>query len=96
MADDMADDSPAMEVTKEYFDKVRSAYVNQGQIGQIGVTASLEAQANHNQRDWYLSRCVDALREANKIRRDEKLMQELREFIRRKRDELAITLDEIG
>lgn len=108
MADDspaMEDDSPTMEVTKEYFDKVRASYthqaqadiipyINQAPIGQIGVTASLEEQ--RNQHMWYLTRCIETLQEARKIQRDEKLMKELREFIRRKRDELAITLDEIG
>lgn len=48
------------------------------------------------QRDWYLEKCVSALQEANRIRRDEALMKEIRAFIRRKRDEVSNLLDEIG
>lgn len=48
------------------------------------------------QRDWYLEKCVSALQEANRIRRDEALMKEIRAFIRRKRDEVSDLLDEIG
>lgn len=48
------------------------------------------------QRDWYLEKCVSALQESNRIRRDEALMREIRAFIRRKRDEVSDLLDEIG
>lgn len=60
----------------------------------IGVTATLEEQ--RDQRQWYLHRCVEALQEANKIRADDALMKELREYLRQKRDDLALLLDNIG
>lgn len=60
----------------------------------MGITASLEEQ--RDQRQWYLHRCVEALQEANKIRADDALMKELREYLRQKRDDLALLLDNIG
>lgn len=58
--------------------------------------AGILAPAQIADRNWELSRCVDVLQEATRIRRDEVLMKEIRLFIRQKRDEAATLLDEIG
>lgn len=47
-------------------------------------------------RQWRLDKHVTTLQEANRIRRDEALMREIRMYLRMKKEEAANLIDEIG
>jgi len=47
-------------------------------------------------REYLMHRTFEVLREASRIRRDDKLMAELRIWLRQQRDELGAFLDELG
>lgn len=102
----MADDNTPMEVTKEYFDRIREAQCEQApppmRLGfgyvnpQNGIANACPVDTSLEQREFHISRCVDVLREAAQIRRDETLMKDIRTWLRRQKDELGILLDNIG
>jgi hypothetical protein len=62
-------------------------------IGGLAVNAEQQAA---QQREWMLRHSVETLQAAARIRADDKLMSELRQFIRQQRDELGLVLDTIG
>lgn len=47
-------------------------------------------------RYWQLDKFVNTLQEANRIRRDEALMKEIRMYLRMKKEEASNLIDEIG
>ena len=47
-------------------------------------------------RQWQLDKHVTTLQEANRIRRDEALMREIRMYLRMKKEEASNLIDEIG
>ena len=55
----------------------------------LGITPGDEIE----RRTFYVEQCVRTLREAQRILRDEKLMTDIRAYIRRERDDLGALLD---
>ena len=96
----MAADDVADVPTKEYCEAQQSlspmklgfGYINP----QNGIANAAPVDTTAEQRHWYISRCVDLLKEAGQIRKDEALMKEIRAFLRRQKDEMAVLLDTIG
>lgn len=102
----MASDTPT-EVTKEYFDKLREAQCQQqaavpmklgfGYINpQNGIANAVPYDTSLEQREFHISRCVEVLKEAAQIRRDDALMKDIRAWLRRQRDQMAVLIDDIG
>jgi len=54
------------------------------------------AQIEIERRQYHLRNCLNTLVQAQRIRQDADLMRELRDFIRKGRDELTTLVDEIG
>lgn len=95
----MAADDVAEEVTKEYCEarqpppmKLGFGYINP----QNGIANAAPVDTELEMRRYFVSKCVDTLREAAHIRQDQALMKEIREFLRRQKDDLALLLDQIG
>lgn len=72
--------------------KLGFGYINP----QNGIANACPVDTSLEQREFHISRCVDVLREAAQIRRDEALMRDIRMWLRRQKDEMAVLLDTIG
>lgn len=67
-----------------------------GYINPAGAAFPAPVDTTQEQHWYHISRCVDVLKEAAQIRRDDALMKEIREWVRQQRDQMAVLLDEIG
>lgn len=96
----MAADDVAEVPTKEYCEAQQSPVPMRLGFGYInprnGIANACPVDTSLEQREFHISRCVDVLREAAVIRRDDALMKDIRAWLRRQKDELGILLDNIG
>lgn len=98
----MAADDVAEVPTKEYFDAQQPAPMLPMRLGfgyinpQNGIANACPVDTSMEQREFHIARCVDVLKEAATIKRDETLMKDIRAWLRRQKDELGILLDNIG
>lgn len=86
--------------TKEYCDAQQSLGAMKLGFGYInpqnGIANAIPLDTSLEQREFHISRCVDILKEAAQIRRDDALMRDIRAWLRRQKDEMAVLLDTIG